>query len=103
MQEQIEQCLPDILWNASSSRTQNRHRSRQCKCAAAYGTETITLKNGSEAEVSRPFRSYPRENTGSALLSGNVYCVHCGGRIFVYLENHLLGEWFSRYTKKTAA
>ena len=52
------------------------------KCAAAYGTETITLKDGSEAEVSRPIRSYPRKNTGSALLSGNVYCGHCGGRIF---------------------
>ena len=52
------------------------------KCAAAYGTETITLKDGSEAEVSRPLRSYPRKNTGSALLSGNVYCGHCGGRIF---------------------
>lgn len=27
-------------------------------------------------------RSVPRKTTGGALLSGNVYCGHCGGRIF---------------------
>ena len=25
---------------------------------------------------------YPKKNMGRALLSGNVYCGHCGGRIF---------------------
>ena len=27
-------------------------------------------------------RSYPRKIVGKALLSGNVYCGHCGGRVF---------------------
>ena len=44
--------------------------------------QTIQLQDGSEMDVSRPFRSYPRKNMGSALLSGNVYCGHCGGRLF---------------------
>ena len=51
------------------------------KVAAKY-QETITLENGSEAIVSRPPHSVPRKNVGKALLSGNVYCGHCGGRIF---------------------
>ena len=29
-----------------------------------------------------PPRTVPRRNTGRALLSGNVFCGHCGGRIF---------------------
>lgn len=52
------------------------------KCEAAGSLQTIQLQDGSEMDVSRPFRSYPRKNMGSALLSGNVYCGHCGGRLF---------------------
>ena len=40
------------------------------------------LENGEEAEPDRPYRIYPKRNMGKALLSGNVYCGHCGGRIF---------------------
>lgn len=50
------------------------------KCAVS---ETVTLADGSETETMRVPRSCPRKNTGKALLSGNVYCGHCGGRIFV--------------------
>ena len=32
--------------------------------------------------VDRPPRMFPRKNVGRALLSGNVYCGHCGGRVF---------------------
>lgn len=49
------------------------------KCAVS---ETVTLADGSETETMRVPRSCPRKNTGKALLSGNVYCGHCGGRIF---------------------
>lgn len=86
--ESISEIFPDlqIITPEQFQRVQKGREQRSAdylaKCAAAYGTETITLKNGSEAEVSRPIRSYPRKNTGSALLSGNVYCGHCGGRIF---------------------
>lgn len=86
--ESISEIFPDlqIITPEQFQRVQKGREQRSAdylaKCAAAYGTETITLKDGSEAGVSRPFRSYPRMNTGSALLSGNVYCGHCGGRIF---------------------
>jgi len=50
------------------------------KCAAA--AQTVELADGDEIEVSRPDRMCPRRNVGRTLLSGNVYCGHCGGRIF---------------------
>lgn len=50
------------------------------KCAAA--AQTVELTDGEEIEVSRPDRMCPRRNVGRTLLSGNVYCGHCGGRIF---------------------
>lgn len=50
------------------------------KCAAA--AQTVELADGEEIEVSRPNRMCPRRNVGRTLLSGNVYCGHCGGRIF---------------------
>lgn len=50
------------------------------KCAAA--AQTVELADGEEIEVSRPDRMCPRRNIGKTLLSGNVYCGHCGGRIF---------------------
>lgn len=49
------------------------------KCAAA---QTVELANGEEIEVSRPERMCPKRNVGKAMLSGNIYCGHCGGRIF---------------------
>ena len=50
------------------------------KCG--WEPETITLADGSEATVVRSTGTYPRKIVGKALLSGNVYCGHCGGRIF---------------------
>lgn len=38
--------------------------------------------DGVEVTVNWPSRISPRKNVGRALLSGNVYCGHCGGRIF---------------------
>ena len=86
--ESVSEIFPElqIITPEQFQRVQKGREQRSAdylaKCAAAYGTETITLKDGSEAEASRPIRSYPRKNTGSALLSGNVYCGHCGGRVF---------------------
>lgn len=52
-------------------------------CAASgVGDEIVTLENGEEATVSRPPREHPQRVSGNALLSGNIYCGHCGGRIF---------------------
>lgn len=50
------------------------------KCG--WEPETVTLANGSKAMVVRSPGTYPRKIVGHALLSGNVYCGHCGGRIF---------------------
>ena len=51
------------------------------KCAARW-EEEVVLVDGVQTMVSRPPRISPRKNVGRALLSGNVYCGHCGGRIF---------------------
>lgn len=86
--ESVSEIFPDlqIITPEQFQRVQKGREQRSAdylaKCAAAHGTETILLKDGSEVEVSRPFRTYPRMNSGSALLSGNVYCGHCGGRVF---------------------
>lgn len=42
--------------------------------------ESAELDN--EEEAARAPRSYPVRNCGKSLLSGNVYCGHCGARIF---------------------
>lgn len=60
---------------------QQRSADYEQKCADAW-SEDITLQDGTEIEVSRPPRTCPKRNTGKALLSGNVFCGHCGGRIF---------------------
>ena len=51
------------------------------RCVEAWES-TVTLKNGEDIDVIRPDRFFPKRNKGKALLSGNVYCGHCGGRIF---------------------
>lgn len=61
------------------------------KCGGT--TETVQLEDGTEATVVRPPRAYPRKIVGKALLSGNVYCGHCGGRIVDrkdYLPNYAM-------------
>lgn len=60
---------------------QQRAADYEAKCAAAWKTEVV-LQDGSEVEVSRPPRMCPKRNSGKSLLSGNVFCGHCGGRIF---------------------
>lgn len=52
---------------------------KRCETAWQRG---IVLVDGTETVVKRPQRTCPKRNTGKALLSGNVFCGHCGGRIF---------------------
>lgn len=52
------------------------------RCAEAWHEE-VTLQDGTEVDISRSQRFYPKRNSSKALLSGNVFCGHCGGRIFV--------------------
>lgn len=72
---------PDQFKRVQKGRDQ-RSKEYLEKYAAAHEPEIIETEDGKEAFVSRPPRSYPRKNTGKGLLSGNVYCDHCGGRIF---------------------
>ena len=70
---------PEQLQRVEKAREQ-RSAEYEEKCAAA--AQTVELADGEEIEVSRPDRMCPRRNVGRTLLSGNVYCGHCGGRIF---------------------
>lgn len=72
---------PDQFKRVQKGRDQ-RSKEYLEKYATAHEPEIIETEDGKEASVSRPPRSYPRKNTGKGLLSGNVYCGHCGGRIF---------------------
>ena len=72
---------PDQFKRVQKGRDQ-RSKEYLEKYAAAHEPEIIETEDGKEAFASRPPRSYPRKNTGKGLLSGNVYCGHCGGRIF---------------------
>lgn len=51
------------------------------KCAAA---RQAAAEAGPEhmMEIPIPERSVPKRNCGKALFSGNIYCGHCGGRMF---------------------
>jgi hypothetical protein len=60
---------------------QQRSLDYEAKCNATWQKD-VTLQDGTEVEVDRPPRMVPRRNVGKSLLSGNVYCGHCGGRIF---------------------
>ena len=60
---------------------QQRASDYEAKCAAAW-QEEVVLQDGSEVVVNRPPRMCPKRNSGKSLLSGNVFCGHCGGRIF---------------------
>lgn len=87
--ESVSEIFPDlqIIGPQEFERVQEGRAQRSAdyrlKCAAAGAEEeTIRLEDGSETTVFRPPNTYPRRNIGKALLSGNVYCGHCGGRIF---------------------
>ena len=71
---------PDQFDRIAQAREQRSHDYEQ-KCGMMQ-EETVTLEDGREISVSRPHRNVPRKNVGNALLSGNIYCGHCGGRIF---------------------
>lgn len=45
-------------------------------------TDMVTMADGTVKEIERPLSRCPRRVVGNALLSGNVFCGHCGGRIF---------------------
>lgn len=45
-------------------------------------TDLVTMADGTIKEIERPLSHCPRKVVGNTLLSGNVFCGHCGGRIF---------------------
>ncbi len=51
------------------------------KCEMAWQSMSTDTDNQEGAAI-RPNRIYPKRNSGKALLSGNIFCGHCGGRIF---------------------
>ena len=51
------------------------------KCAAARQA-AVEIDDEDRMEIPLPERSVPKRNCGKALLSGNIYCGHCGGRMF---------------------
>lgn len=60
---------------------EQRSSAYEDKCTAAWGMDISLLEDGT-LPTNQPPRTVPRRNTGRALLSGNVFCGHCGGRIF---------------------
>lgn len=79
---EIQVISPDQFHRIESMRTQRTATYLESCAQAGIGDEIVTLENGEEATVSRPPREHPRRVSGNALLSGNIYCGHCGGRIF---------------------
>lgn len=78
--EELQIISPEQFNRVKIGREQ-RSADYEKKCAAAWAQE-IVLADGTETSVERPPRMCPKRNTGRTLLSGNVYCGHCGGRIF---------------------
>lgn len=70
---------PELFQRVQLSRAQRTNEYYQ---ATGLKEQTITLVDGTKKTVERPELSTPRKNVGVTLLSGNVYCGHCGGRIF---------------------
>lgn len=77
---ELQLITPEQFWRVAKGR-QQRSADYENLCSDAWH-EDVTLQDGTEIEVSRPPRSVPKRNTGKALLSGNIFCGHCGGRIF---------------------
>lgn len=77
---ELQIITPDQFERVEKCR-QQRSAVYEQKCATSW-QEKITLKSGEEIEVSRPPRICPKRNSGKTLLSGNIFCGHCGGRIF---------------------
>jgi Site-specific recombinases, DNA invertase Pin homologs len=79
---EIQIILPDQYRRIEKMRNQRTATYLQSCAESGEGDEIVTLDNGDETTVSRPPRNHPRRVSGNALLSGNIYCGHCGGRIF---------------------
>ena len=79
---EIQIILPDQYRRIETMRNQRTTTYLQSCTESGEGDEIVTLDNGDETTVSRPPRNHPRRVSGNALLSGNIYCGHCGGRIF---------------------
>ncbi len=77
---ELQIIAPEQFERVEKGREQ-RSAAYEQKCAAAW-QEEIVLQSGEEIEVNRPPRMCPKRNSGKALLSGNIFCGHCGGRIF---------------------
>lgn len=87
--ESISEIFPDLQIVAPEKfeRVQKGQEQRstdyRLKCTAeGIAEQTVLLEDGRKISTLRPPTEYPRRNIGKALLSGNVYCGHCGGRIF---------------------
>ena len=77
---QLQIISPEQFTRVEQAREQ-RSSAHEAKCAAAWGVDVSLLEDGT-IPTNNPPRTVPRRNTGRALLSGNVFCGHCGGRIF---------------------
>ena len=74
-----------IVSKEQFDRVQKGREQRTIEAAKRRGIpveETVINENGEETIVVRPPHTFPKRNVGNALLSGNIYCGHCGGRIF---------------------
>jgi hypothetical protein len=77
---ELQIVTPEQFERVKESR-QQRSLDYEAKCNAAW-QKNVALLDVPEVEVNRPPLMVPRRNVGKSLLSGNVYCGHCGGRIF---------------------
>lgn len=76
---ELQIITPEQFERVQKAREQ-RSKDYALKCGAQE--QTITLEDGTETTIVWHPQNYPRRNTGKTLLSGNIYCGHCGGRIF---------------------
>lgn len=74
------QIIPLEQFQRVAKAREQRSISYAIKCG--WEPEKVVLADGSEAMVIRLPVTYPRKIVGKALLSGNVHCGHCGGRVF---------------------
>lgn len=77
---ELQIITPDQFARVEKGREQ-RSAVYEQKCEAAWQQE-VALADGGAETVNRPPRIYPKRNGGRTLLSGNIYCGHCGGRLF---------------------
>lgn len=74
------QIITPEQFNRVAKGREQRNTEYEKKCEAAWSK--VTLADGSEEDVNRPQRIFPKRSGGNTLLSGNIYCAHCGGRMF---------------------